>query len=71
MAARLPTAVKEQILTFPEYRMGTHKVALFMKDGSVVDNVIVAWSDEVVRVGGVDGCPINVDEVVGAEDRSR
>lgn len=70
MAARLPAAIKEQILAFPEYKMGTHKVALVMSDGSVVDDVIVAWGDEVVRVGGVDGCPINVADVIGAEDRS-
>jgi len=50
--------------------MGAHRVALIMKDGSVVEDVIVAWGDEVVRIGGVDGCPIDVDEVVDAEDRS-
>lgn len=49
--------------------MGAHKVALVMKDGSVVDDVIVAWGDDVVRVGGIDGCPIDLEEVVDAENR--
>ena len=70
MTTRLPTAVKERILTFGEYKMGAYKVALVMKDGSVIEDVIVAWGDDVVRIAGVDGCPINVDDVVDAEDRS-
>jgi hypothetical protein len=70
VSARLPRRVEERIHSFPENRMGAHRVALIMKDGSVVEDVIVAWGDEVVRIGGVDGCPIDVDEVVDAEDRS-
>jgi hypothetical protein len=70
MTAKLPASVKARILSFPEYKMGAHKVALVMKDGSIVDDVIVAWGDEVVRVGGVDGCPINLVDVADAEDRS-
>lgn len=70
MAARLPSPIKEQILSFAEYKMGTHKVALIMKDGSTVEDVVVAWGDEVVRIGGVDGCAINPADVVDAEDRS-
>ena len=50
--------------------MGAHKVALTMEDGSVVEDVIVAWGAEVVRVGQADGCPFDVSAVVGAEDRS-
>jgi hypothetical protein len=34
----------------------------------VVEDVIVPGNDEVVRVAGVDGCPLNVDEVVDARD---
>jgi len=70
MAARIPEVVKEKILGFPEYKMGTHKVALFMKDGTVIEDVIVAWGDEVVRVAGVDGCPFDPREVIDAADRS-
>jgi hypothetical protein len=69
MAARLPVPIKERILAFPEYRMGSHRVALVMKDGSVVNDVIVAWGDEVIRVGRVEGCPINVADVADALNR--
>jgi hypothetical protein len=41
-----------------------------MEDGSVVEDVIVAWGYQVVWVGEADGCPLDVSAVVGAEDRS-
>jgi hypothetical protein len=64
----LDAEISELIASFPEYSMGAHRVALVMKDGSVVEDVIVPGNDEVVRVAGVDGCPLNVDEVVDARD---
>lgn len=70
MSASLPLPVTDRILTFPEYRMGVYKVALVMKDGSVIEDVIVAWGDDVIRVGGVDGCPIDLADVIDAKDRS-
>ncbi len=70
MTRRLPITIKEQILSFPEYKMGAHKVALKMRDGSLVEDVIVAWGDEVVSVGGVSDYPIDLDDVVDAANRS-
>ena len=71
MEDRLPWKVTESILTFPEDSMGAYRVALILKDGSVIEDVIVAWGEQVVRVDGHDGCPFNVDDVVDALDRSR
>jgi len=70
MPAPLSDAVTELILGFPEYKMGTHKVALKLRDGTIVENVLVAWGNEVIRVDGVDGCPFDPKEVVDAYDRS-
>ena len=70
LLARLPDHVKEKILSFPEHRMGVHRVALVLKDGSLIEDVLVAWGDEVVRVGGVDRCHFEVANVVDVEDRS-
>jgi hypothetical protein len=70
MTNLLPEVVQERIDTFPECSNGANKVALIMKDGSVIEDVIVAWGNEVVRVGGQDGCPYDADDVVDAEDRS-
>ena len=70
ISATLPDHVKERILTFPEYKMGVHLVALVLKDGSLVEDVLVAWGKEVIRIGGMDGCSIDVVDVVDAQDRS-
>lgn len=69
-AARLSADFKALVLSFPEYKMGTHKIALVMKDGSIVEDVLVAWGDEVVRVGGVDEYELEADDIVDVEDRS-
>lgn len=68
--ARLSPSIKKHILAFPEYQPGTHRVALVMKDGNVIENVIVADGDKVIRVGETEGCPIVVAAVADAEDRS-
>lgn len=69
MSAILPEQVKVKILTFPEYKMGAHRVAITMKDGSTIEDVIVAWGFEVLKVGGVDGCPFFAEDAVDAENR--
>ncbi len=66
----LPSKVVDAISTFPEYRMGANRIAVTLGDGSVVEDVIVAWGRQVVRVAGVDGCPFDASQVVSAEDRS-
>ena len=70
MAAILPEQVRVKILIFPEYMMGAHRVAVTFGDGSTIEDVIVAWGYEVVRVGGVDGCPFHAEDAVDAENRS-
>ena len=71
MSAQLPISVEERIRSFGEYKMGVHRVALGLQDGSIIEDVFVAWSREVVRVGGVDGSPFDPAEVVEAFDRPR
>ena len=50
MTNLLPKVAQERIHSFPEYSYGAHKVALIMKDESVIEDVIVTWGVEVVRV---------------------
>ena len=69
MSAHLPEHIRERIRSFPANRMGARKVALIMKDGSVVEDVLVAWG-EVVRIGGAEGCPVDLHDVVDVENRS-
>jgi hypothetical protein len=63
---RLPEHIKSKILEFPEYRMGAHRVSLVLKDGRVVDDVVVAWGDEIVRVGDDDEMDFRPEDVVDA-----
>jgi len=51
-AVKLAPELKQKILAFPEYRMGAHRVALVLRDGARIQDVLVAWGDEVVKVGG-------------------
>lgn len=67
--ANLPESVKTRILSFPEYRMGAHKVALVFRDGRVVEDVIVAWGGEIVSVGGTTDFDIDPEDVIDAENR--
>lgn len=67
---KLPVSIQEKVAGFPEYRMGAHKIAVRLKDGRVVEDVIVAWSEEIVSVGGRPEVSFATDDVVDAEDRS-
>ena len=62
----LPELIKSKILEFPEHRMGAHRVSLVLKDGRVIDDVVVAWGDEIVRVGDNDEMDFRPDDVVDA-----
>jgi hypothetical protein len=66
----LPGTVKTKIVSFGEHSYGAYKVALVMSDGTIIEDVIVAWGDEVVRVAGVDVTSFDTSQVVDAIDRS-
>jgi hypothetical protein len=68
-STKLPPVVKSKILSFGEDSYGASKVALVMADGSIVEDVIVAWGDEVVRVAGVDVASFDTEHVVNAINR--
>jgi hypothetical protein len=70
MTQVLSQAVQERIRSFPEDSMDAHRVDLVMRDGSLIEDVYVAWASEVIRVGGIDGSCIPVEDVVDAVDRS-
>jgi hypothetical protein len=69
-AERLPGTIKTKIVSFGEYKYGASRVALVMSDGTIIEDVIVAWGDEVVRVGGVDVSSFDTSQVVDALDRN-
>jgi hypothetical protein len=66
----LPGTVKTKIISFGEFAYGAYKVALVMSDGTIIEDVIVAWGEEVVRVAGVDVTSFDTSQVVDAIERS-
>jgi hypothetical protein len=68
---RLAPDLKAKIIGFGEYKMGAYKVDLVLRDGRIIKDVIVAWGDEVVRVGRRDDVSdLPVGEIVDAIDAS-
>ena len=61
--------VKTKILSFGEHSCGAYRVALIMSDGGIIEDVTVAWGDEVVRIAGVDVASFDGSQVVDALDR--
>ncbi len=66
---RLSADVKTKIIGFGEYKMGAHKVDLVLRDGRVVREVIVAWGDQIVRVGASEHVDFDPSEVIDAVNR--
>jgi hypothetical protein len=67
----LPPSIQEEILTFPEYRMGVHGVTVTLADGRTLGPAEVAWGSEVVRVLGRGEIPFSGEEVVSVADASQ
>jgi len=66
----LPEPIREKIASFPEYRMGAHKVAVRLANGRVFEDVIIAWESEIVSVAGKSEIPFAAEEIVDVYDRS-
>jgi hypothetical protein len=68
--ARLPAIVTARILTFPEDAVGRHHVALVMAEGTIIEEVVVARGDEVVRIGRRKMYALDPSQVLDVLDRS-
>ena len=64
----LPAQLKEKVISFGEQSYGAHHVDLVISDGSIVEDVILAWASEVVRVAGVDVADFDASDVVDVID---
>jgi len=64
----LSQSLKDEVLLMPEYRQGTNKIRVRLKDGRTYSSVFVAWGDEIVKVGTFDSIPFNAEEIVSVEN---
>lgn len=62
--------IKQRILALPECSMGAHRVSLVMRDGDVLDDVVVAWGSEIVSIGRRKDVVIDAEDVIDVLDRS-
>jgi hypothetical protein len=70
MSTTLPGPIAQQVLDFPEWKMGVHRIKVTLIDGRVFAPVDVAWGRDVVRVAGSDKIPFDAGDVNEVEDLS-
>lgn len=68
MSNILPENIKAEVLLMPEYRQGTNKVRVWLKDGRIYSSVFVAWGSEIVKVGASTSIPFDAEDVVRVDN---
>lgn len=66
----LPERLRTKVQSFPEVSMGAQRIALVLATGEVIDDVVVAWGEEVVSVAGHEPRALPLHAVVDVIDRS-
>jgi hypothetical protein len=56
----LPEPIAEQVLAFPEWRMGAQRIKVTLADGRTFAPVDVAWGREIVRVADDEEVPLTL-----------
>jgi hypothetical protein len=52
MPLTLPGPIQDKIATMPETGYGVNRVTLVLKNGRLISEVAVAWTKDIVKVGG-------------------
>ncbi|MFH1296852.1 MAG: hypothetical protein ABIJ04_06215, partial [Bacteroidota bacterium] len=63
-SAFLSEPIQEKIATFPRHGYGVKLVTAILKNGIEYKNVMVAWSREVIHVGGYANVPFDARKVI-------
>jgi hypothetical protein len=67
----LPDVIQEHLSSFAEHRMGIHRLAVAIDDGTEFDDVYVAREREVIRVATATDIPVDPRRVVTVRNRPR
>jgi hypothetical protein len=54
MSLRIPDELADKANSFPESSYGAITVTLILSDGRRIENVILAWASEIVKLKGRD-----------------
>jgi hypothetical protein len=66
----LPEEIVEDVLSFPEWHAGVHRVTVALDDGRRFRGVLVSWGTDVLSVEGYGAVPFDATDVVAVEDDS-
>jgi hypothetical protein len=66
----LPERLRAKVRSFPEVSMGAQRVAIVLASGEIVDDVILAWGEEVVSVAGKEPRALALYAAIDVLDRS-
>ena len=50
---KLPKHLANKASKFPDYSYGANQVTLILKNGVEIQNVILAWGEEIVKIGEI------------------
>ncbi len=68
----IPECLSEKAAQFPESSYGANKVRLKLLDGSEIEEVILAWGKEIIRIGNKQienkrDLPFSINQIVDVE----
>jgi len=63
----IPTQFQDEINMMPEYSYGVTRIRVTLDDGSIYDDVFIAWGNEIVKVGMSEHIPFAPTRIVSVE----
>jgi len=63
-AVLLPKSLQEKVASYPEYKMGVHRLSVVLRNGDLIRNVHIAWNEQVVLIEGQSDIPFSTEEIV-------
>lgn len=70
MRNRLSPEIRDKVLGMPEYSYGANKVRVTLRDGTQYADVLIAWAEEVIKVGSSTSIPFDAAAIVEVENDS-
>lgn len=61
---KIPEHLQDQVSQMPEYSYGVTKIQVTLDDGQTFGDVLVAWGEEILKVGSSEEIPFDASKVV-------
>lgn len=63
----IPAKFQDKVNAMPEHGYGVTRIRVTLDDGSIYDDVFVAWGSEIVKVGTNEQIPFDPSQIVSVE----